>query len=79
MVASVAEKRVFINALDNAEFHYDECYPDFDGMQFLYATPRAYWPVYITEVNGQRGIISERCADCRAKGGVTAKPYFWID
>jgi hypothetical protein len=81
-VASVNEKRIFMDRPNNA-FYYEKCaicYRD----QVCTGTP----PIFIvyterTEPDGRiisiSGQVKESCIDCTFAGGEITKPDFWID
>lgn len=79
-VASVTEKRIFVNKPIGIPFFYNVCYPDFDMMEYLYNVRPEYRPIYITYIpdEGLAGAAHESCFDCRLEGGKLIPPDFWI-
>ncbi|NOQ24105.1 MAG: DUF4249 family protein [Bacteroidales bacterium] len=80
MVASVTQKRIFIDRPNNA-FYFDRCFvctKDCVGN-----TPIFYISTSRIEADGSStylmGEVKEPCIDCTLKGGETTKPDFWID
>ena len=75
-VASVSEKRIFVNR-PRAVFYY----PESCGINFKYQDliDRGY-PVFVIKLEDERtGKVVEACIDCSLKGGEPYKPDFWID
>jgi len=69
-VASIDQKRIFINRPNNA-FYYDLCLVDLE--------PPHNSNYYVFSKDGKYGSVEERCLDCTSRGGVLTKPDFWID
>ena len=80
IVAGITEKRIFINR-PNLQFYYEECPPDFEGMQYIEFEPQNLWPIYIDDIMyyGLARAHSRYCFDCRLSGGKTSPPEFWIN
>jgi len=78
IVAGLSEKRIFVNR-PNLPFHYYECAPDFEAMQFIQFEPSEMWPIYIDDIMflGLARAESDECFDCRLSGGSLTPPDFW--
>jgi hypothetical protein len=70
-VASVTQKRTFVNRPSDVGFYYEICEVD---NEIPYRTN--YW---VIPPVGPGGTVFERCLDCTSRGGEIIKPDFWID
>jgi hypothetical protein len=71
-VASVTEKRIFIDAPRVAFYYDDGCSLNFDFKPYL--------PAFLVDIEDW-GIakVNEGCINCTIEGGDATKPDFWID
>lgn len=76
-VAGVSEKRIFVDRPNGMIFPNMKCDPDPDALAYVVFTSPSEWPKYIAVDKGTRGVVSEFCVDCRARGGSIMKPDFW--
>ena len=72
-VASVTEKRIFLDSPRTAFYYITKCSINYD-----YTRVRP--PVFvIIGYEGELGSVKEGCIDCTYFGGSVTKPDFWID
>ncbi|HYX09010.1 MAG TPA: DUF4249 family protein, partial [Bacteroidales bacterium] len=78
----IYQKRDFFNSPFFAKFSYQTCVPVTDplvvGAAIAIGGTREA-PLYITEVQGAKGISSDECFVCALRGGSPVKPDFWVD
>lgn len=74
MVASVTERRIFLDSPRTPFYYVTKCAINYD--QYQLKSP----PVFIVIGDQSKlGSVKEGCIDCTFQGGVTTKPDFWID
>lgn len=81
-VASVAEKRIFVDRPWLLPMYYNVCEMtegDIENFSTIYLFQPYSWPVYATTYFGTPALPVQECMDCRKKGGIIEKPEFWID
>lgn len=75
--AGKASKRIYVNRPYGVPFYYERCSPNPEGLP---GYPMYGVTLYITRGdNGELGVVNRECVDCRANGGSTVKPDFWVD
>jgi len=75
-VASVTQKRIFVNRPRVTHYYETHCSVSYD----IDALRRLPSPVYVVITSDDRmGAVMEGCINCTSKGGEPTKPDFWID
>ncbi len=82
IVASVTQKRIFVDRPIDVPFYYDMCTlvtdPSAIAGIYEFETP----PFYLVEYDNSYGygvLVFEYCVNCTLSGGNNMKPDFWID
>jgi hypothetical protein len=78
-VASVKEKRIFVNRPLNANFNFEVCFVNIDPVTMDELTDENGVVHYVLNQDGIMGSVKKSCFDCRNLGGELTKPIFWID
>jgi hypothetical protein len=81
-VASVNSKRVFVDGLNIADFHYDKCSVVTEPDIILEVMANEPAPFYLIPYDNSLGyalLRFEYCVKCTLSGGKNTKPDFWID
>jgi hypothetical protein len=74
-VASVTQKRVFVDAPYVTFYYYKSCSMNY-SLDLLYQSGK---PFFLVDTELGAGAVSDWCIDCTYEGGETNKPDFWID
>ncbi|MCK5170010.1 MAG: DUF4249 domain-containing protein [Bacteroidales bacterium] len=79
-VASVFQKRIFVDKPDNVPFYNIPSVVKTDPIEISDYKRNFPPPYFWVEVEDTKfGIIDKLCIDCRNEGGNLEKPEFWID
>ena len=81
-VASVTQRRIFVNAPNVSDFHYDKCSIVSEPDLILFIMENEKAPFFFIPYDNSFGFALlrfEYCVKCTLSGGENTKPDFWID
>jgi len=82
-VASIFEKRIFVNRPWSLTMYYPVCEiteGDIENFSSIFLYPPQSWPVYATRSkDGAAALPAQKCMDCTKSGGTIEKPTYWVE